>query len=364
MSSETISHRAVPGDSGRRLDELLLELLSARLGREAPSKSKVRRLVMAGAVAINGRPLRHASLRLASGMDISIRLDRELFLAEMDPGDIVFEMAPRDIVFEDEWIIAVNKPAGLPTEPTIVANRDHLQAAVVRFLAKRNGGGDPPLYIHHRLDRDTSGVIVFSKRKEANAGLHAIFERHLAQKTYLAICRRPACLPSAEFRVENRLGRISPKSQAAKWGAVSQGGAPAQTDFSLRRTGASGLLVEARPITGRTHQIRVHLAGLGLPLWGDPLYGGPGRIAGQPVGRVMLHALKLELPHPVDGRPLAIEAPLPADFRACLELMDHPTETGPHKSRQSNSDQHSGPCTMRPGSGQPRKRGCSHRRPH
>jgi 23S rRNA pseudouridine1911/1915/1917 synthase len=344
-----------PAEAGLRLDDWLLDHLAAQAAADSGpaaaalvSKSKVRRLVMSGALMVDGRPVRFASLTLAAGQRLAVAWELERFLAEKDPGDIDFELSTAGIVYEDDWLIAVDKPAGLPTEPTMVAGRDHLQAAVVRFLAGRDGLADPPVYIHHRLDRDTSGVIVFSKRKEANAGLHAAFEKHLAQKTYLAICRRPARLPGPEFRVENRLGRISPKSRAAKWGAVPQGGDPAYTDFSLRRTGAAGLLVEARPRTGRTHQIRVHLAGLGLPLWGDPLYGGPERIGGMPVPRVMLHALRLELPHPVTGARLVLEAPPPADFRDCMELL----ESIPGASRPGNSPRH------------PRQAGRSPRRPH
>lgn len=323
--------------------------------------SKLRRLIISGSVFVNGRRLRIPSAHLKSGDRIEVSLDPDLFFMEKQPDDIVFELTPERILYEDEVLIVIDKPARLPTEATIVEGRDNLAAAVKRYLHTRTGT-EPYLGLHHRLDRDTSGVILFTKRKEANAAIHRIFKDHLAQKEYIALCVRagvqiaqdvtamragvqlaqdvtapgtaaafirkpqaeppaqdnristPQFKPGSRFTVENALGRISPKSQAARWGAVQTGGEPAKTDFEIRENIQGMLVILARPLTGRTHQIRVHLAESGLPLLGDTLYGGSAEYAGKPVPRVMLHARKLTFPHPVDGHEICIEAPLPPDW--------------------------------------------------
>ena len=111
------------------------------------------------------------------------------------------------------------------------------------------------------------------------------------------------------------------KSAQAKWGAVGPEGSPAHTDFEILERYAQAVRVLARPLTGRTHQIRVHLSGLGLPILGDALYGGPSTVSGQAIPRVMLHARALSFPHPRTGAPLTINAPLPQDFLACVESL-------------------------------------------
>jgi len=303
-----------------RLDDFLLQNLPTELERILPgtafSKSKLRRLVVAGAVSVNGIKVRSAAIELKRGASVVVVLDTAKFAFEKTPDDIAFELTAERVLYEDEDIIVVDKPAGFPTEATMVASRDHLHAAVKRYL-----GGGAYVGLHHRLDRETSGVILFTKRREANTNVHKMFLEHLAKKQYQALTVRPVRLPKAAFSVDNSIGRISPKSAAGKWGAVALGGDPAHTDFRLLEERRNGLLVLAMPLTGRTHQIRVHLAGLAIPLLGDVLYGGPATIAGPAVPRVMLHASSLSFPHPADGRPMTVEAPLPNDFKDCLKRL-------------------------------------------
>jgi 23S rRNA pseudouridine1911/1915/1917 synthase len=364
------------GKESLRLDELLLKTVPHELARlekeEIVSKSKIRRLIVAGAVSINGRQIRVPSASVSRGQMITIRLDTEKFSFEKQPDDIAFELTEKDVLFEDDAIIVVNKPAGIPTEATMVASRDHLQAAVRRFLfrrAERESGkiaNEPYVGVHHRLDRETSGVILFTKTRAVNEAVHAMFLDHTARKEYEALTVKPRVMPHREFSVDNALGRISPKSAAAKWGAVKNGGDRAHTDFILLEPRETFLRIRAMPITGRTHQIRVHLAELGLPLLGDKLYGGPDTIAipsdidpetlqtttpdetripkpasgaaafirsKEPrppeaeanrdcvtvsVPRVMLHAAKLTFPHPVTGQSMTVEAPFPDDFLAFI----------------------------------------------
>ena len=274
---------------------------------------------MAGAVTVKGRITRIATLVLQPLSQVQVRLDPDKFAQEKDPGDLVYEVKSQDILFEDDWIILINKPPGIPTEGTVVATRDSLHGAVLRYLTKKNLNPDSPPYLglHHRLDKETSGVILFTKDKGVNKAIHDMFLHHQAQKTYLALCVKAPGVRSS-FTVENHLGRISPKSTAAKWGALA-GGDWAKTDFQISETIKNGYLIQAMPLTGRTHQIRVHLSGVGLPLWGDELYGGPMVVGETKIPRVMLHALKLTFPHPHTHEIMTIQAPLPPDFLALLK---------------------------------------------
>lgn len=299
------------------LNDLLRAEIPARLCREV-SNSKIRRLIVAGAVRVDGVPCRNPSAPVRAGSSVSVRVDVGKLFYEKPADDIAFELTARDVLYEDGCLIVVNKPACFPTEAGMVASRDNLHAAVVRYLfadARRshpNLRNPPYAGIMHRLDHGTSGVILFTKTREVNAACHALFEEHAAQKTYRAVVSpAPRC---RDCSVEMFMGRISPKSQPAKWGAVAErdGGVYARTDIAVVARGARGgkpvAFVECRPHTGRTHQIRVHLASLGAPILGDVLYGG------QPHARVMLHAHTLSFSHPVTHEPISITAPLPDGF--------------------------------------------------
>lgn len=304
-----------------RLDGFLREALPEPLRKSTPplevNNTRLRRLILSGSVRVNRQACRNPAWTLRPGDKISVSLDPEKFSARKDPGDLVWDLTPAAILYEDEGILVLNKPAGLPTEGTVVADRASLASAAQRYLQGEN------LKVPHRLDKETSGVILLVKDPRLNKRIHDIFAQREARKTYLALTVAPQLARSWEpgrcFQVENRLGRISPQSKAAQWGAVADG-VEAKTEFSLLSRGAHTFLVEARPFTGRTHQIRVHLAGLGLPLLGDVLYGGPASWQGQDILRVMLHAQRLEIPHPVTRESLVFEAPVPPDFAKAARL--------------------------------------------
>lgn len=299
------------------LNDLLRAEIPARLCQDV-SNGKIRRLIMAGAVRLGGVPCRNPSAPVRAGASVSVRIDSERLFYEKPVNDVAFELTARDVLYEDDCIIVVNKPACFPTEAGMVASRDNLHAAVVRYLfanarrAHPNLRNPPYAGIMHRLDRETSGVILFTKTREVNAACHALFEERVAQKTYRAVVSPAPC--RGQCSVEMFMGRISPKSQPAKWGAVAEqdGGVYARTDIAVVAQGDLGgkpvAFVECRPHTGRTHQIRVHLASLGAPILGDVLYGG------QRSARVMLHAQTLSFPHPVTHEPITITAPLPDGF--------------------------------------------------
>ena len=328
----------------------------------AVSNSKIRRLIFSQNVWISqsgqsrGFALcKNPSIVLQKNALVKVFLDSEKFFYQKQNDDIKFELDEKRVLYEDDAIIVVNKPARFPTDATFVQDRDNLRAAVVRYLHKKIGLDKNPPYcgIVHRLDRDTSGVILFSKRRDCNAALFAAFDSsgaesfgkpfnaapHLglasdsaccgrvAKKKYIAVCAPAQDCSKAkssaarlglekdfcagdEFSVQNYLGRVSPKAQAAKWGLVpkEKGGKFARTDFKVLEKLKGVFLIEAELKTGRTHQIRVHLSQKGLPILGDELYGGRAD------KRIFLHALLLELPHPVDGRQLRFEAPLSPEF--------------------------------------------------
>lgn len=315
-----------------RLIQFLSDEISACLARFEPeavvSRSKVRRLVIAGAVSVHGKQERRPEREIPPGTAIRVILDTSRFLYEKTPDDIAFDLCPEAILYEDEWLLIVNKPARFPTEATIVDSRDHLHAACRRYLG-RNGEhrNTPYCGLLHRLDRETSGVIIFSKTRSVNTAIQKQFTEKTIEKTYYALTARASGLPAAvkksadepRFSVHNRIARISPKSTQGKWGAVLTGGDEAHTDFELAGRQDAILLIRAFPRTGRTHQIRVHLAGLGLPILGDSLYGGPANFCGAPVPRVMLHAAEIRLIHPLSEKQLLVTAPLPQDFQQFWE---------------------------------------------
>ena len=323
--------------SSASLNDLLRSELPRLIGAEI-SNSKIRRLIVSGCVSVNGRQVRLPAFKLRSGSQVQTLIDEEKLFFEKQPDDIKFELSEKDILFEDESIILVNKPAHFPTEAGMVGSRDNLHAAVIRFLFERqkiqhpNAKNPPYLGIMHRLDRDTSGVILFTKARSVNAACHEMFEKHRARKVYNALVAVKSSearklVAGSSFTVDFPLGRISPKGHAAKWGRVSEknGGLPARTSFTVLKeispaklksfSGKSPLphaekllLLECRRLTGRTHQIRVHLASQNLPILGDTLYGAPE------YERIMLHAASLTFPHPVTGKMLCVEAGSPFDI--------------------------------------------------
>jgi RluA family pseudouridine synthase len=305
---------------GKRLDHALAELLPAAAGMPL-SKAKVRKLIIAGAVYMNRGRVRIASKIVRTGTRLEVYLDpaKLLALGEREPSkDWNPESIP--VLFVDEWLIAVNKPAGLPTQPTL----DEARSNLYTLLKKKH----EYVGLHHRLDRDTSGVILFTLRKEPNAEVGRLFREHLARKTYWAIVsiqeRRGARSDDRtladRWTVENFLARE--KGKAGKMRSVRSGGDAARTEFRVLAKQGSYALVEAKPLTGRMHQIRVHLSEGGMPILGDVVYGGEPEVNAAKVPRVMLHAAELAFSHPITKRETVVAAPLPEDFRFFLSRLD------------------------------------------
>ena len=302
---------------GVTLNDFLRKKIPEAIGGEKISNSKIRRLIVAGAVFVDGRQCRISAWTLKKNSTVQARVDEEKLFYEKRPDDIEYTLTESDVLFEDENLIVVNKPAFIPTEGTVVADRFSMHKAVIDYLWKKNPSLRNPPYvgIMHRLDRETSGALLFTKTRTVNNAVHSIFEEHLAQKTYRAVCSGRLLIPCADsedrFSLENFIGRISAKSAKCKIGAVDErhGGKYAKTDFHIAAKKNGLMYVDCKPLTGRTHQIRVHLSSVGLPILGDELYGGKKGFE-ENNGRIMLHAFSLEFPHPVTGEQLKIYAPM------------------------------------------------------
>ena len=305
-------------ESKIRLDELLRQNLPKLTGLEL-SNSKIRRLIMAGCIRVNGREVRIPSYTVFVKSNVEAFIDKDKLLYEKQADDISFEVTEESVLYEDEYLIFINKPAKFPTEKTIVTDRDNLHDAVVRYLWKKNPSLRNPPYvgIMHRLDKDTSGVILFTKTREVNKAIFDMFDSSKlelnetseknyrpVQKTYIAVVK-DSVLIKESFTVKNFLGRITSKSAGCKWGEVpeSRGGLIAVTEFKVIKRDAGRCYLECHPITGRTHQIRIHLAGLGTPIYGDTLFNG------DKAERLFLHAKSLELTHPITGKKISVSAP-------------------------------------------------------
>ena len=281
-----------PGDAGERIDRFIA-------ARGGISRGEARRALDAGSVFLEGRRCKVAGRLVWPGQRVMVNLE--------EGGRAAALPAPLDrarLVYADADLVAVDKPAGVPAQPTLTTDRGTLPELVAALLGA-------PVTIVHRLDRETSGVTVLARTKGAAATLSEAFRAGTPEKTYLALCARTPAPP--EGRIDAPLGKDPARAGLRR---VDPRGDAAATRYRTLRAGPGGALVEARPETGRTHQIRVHLAHLGAPLLGDARYGGPRRVGELAIPRVMLHAIRLELAHPTTGARMAFEAPVPEDFAA------------------------------------------------
>jgi 23S rRNA pseudouridine1911/1915/1917 synthase len=316
-----LERRAGAAESGRRLVDALKAWLDAERAEPVPM-ARVRALVSAGGVRVDGVVVRAPGRPLRRGEHVRALVKPELLQARSRALDRPFVLTPAAVLFDDGAVLAVDKPAGLPTHATADPSRPSLATHVERYLRER--GRTAPVAVHQRLDRDTSGVVLFGVDPRANAGLARAFADRLAEKAYLAITAAPVPRPPVRFRIEAPLGAAAPGREGVRVGG--KGAKPAETDVLVREVLEGALLVEARPLTGRRHQVRAHLAHAGMPILGDPVYSPPPADlragfrgpAGPKVPRLMLHAWRLALPHPISGKPLVIDSPIPSDFAAVV----------------------------------------------
>ena len=279
----------------------------------AISRSRWQQLIAGGGVAINGAEIRKPNAALAPGDVLSC------VLPEPEPVGLVAADIPLDVLFEDADLIVLNKPAGLVVHPAPGHAADTLVNALLHHCADLQGiGGELRPGIVHRLDKDTSGVLVVAKNEQAVAHLVAQFSAHRVEKEYLALVWGAPEKPSGT--IELPIGRHP--ANRKKMAVVARGRAAVTHYETLAATPLAAIL-RVRIETGRTHQIRVHLAHLGHPVVGDAVYGRARR--GLPenlsIPRQMLHAHVLKLVHPRDGRRLEFTAPPPPDFLAAQKIL-------------------------------------------
>lgn len=266
----------------------------------------IKRMIDLGGAHVDGRRVRRCSLSVTAGQQIELHVDG----LPLEP----FRLDPARIIYRDRYLLALDKPAGVATQPTPARYQGTIYAALQQFFGET---GQVSLGMVQRLDRDTSGVLIFSTHSKAHKGLTAAFGEHRVTKRYLALVA--GHLENDEGEMRSQLARRRATNRMV---SVERGGKPALTRYR-RIAGYDGAsLVEVEIPTGRSHQIRIHFAEAGHPLLGDVAYGGPAMVRGLTIIRQMLHASELCLDHPVNGARLELKAPLPEDFRAVLDFLD------------------------------------------
>jgi 23S rRNA pseudouridine1911/1915/1917 synthase len=339
---------AVPPEAaGQRLDHFLVAQL------DSVSRSRIQLLIEQQDVLVNGQHEK-ASLKLRGGESIVITGEPHPAPLKATPEDI-----PLDVVFEDAHLAVVNKPAGMMVHAGAGQSNDErsrgtlVNALLYRFNKLSSTGGELRPGIVHRLDKDTSGLIIVAKNDRAHLALGEMFSSRGIRKTYIALVqgaveRQKGTINAPVGRDPVRRTRMTTKPLGDARSAVSH----YEVVRRLETRFGKFTLVNVRIETGRTHQIRVHMASLGHPVVGDTLYGGSGHLTDQvasqalqskaarrkaeperlKLGRNFLHAARLEFAHPATGKPLQLEAPLPVEldaFLARLESAPNPkTKTG------------------------------------
>lgn len=293
-------------EKGARLDAYLARALSDQ------SRNRIARLIEGGHVTVDGRPSK-PSHRLRGGESVQV------VVPPPAPADIPAEAIPLDVLYEDGDIIVVNKPAGLVVHPGAGRRTGTLVNALLHRCPDLGGIGDKIRPgIVHRLDRDTSGAIVVAKTERAHRSLAGQFKDRTVEKEYLAVVA--GRMPKKTGKIEAAIGRHA--TQRKKMSTRTRRGREAVTEYRVVGEGEKASLLCVRILTGRTHQIRVHMAAMGHPILGDGVYGGKSaRPADLPLPRQMLHARRLAFSHPVTGERLSFTAPVPADMRNLLERL-------------------------------------------
>jgi 23S rRNA pseudouridine1911/1915/1917 synthase len=292
--------------AGERLDRALTALLDDR------SRALIQKHIESGAVTIDGAPPERGS---ATKLRLGARIQYEP--PPPEPVDLVAEDIPLSVLFEDEHLIVVDKPANLVVHPAAGHPRGTLVNAVLHHVQvdlHGVGASDRPGIVH-RLDRDTTGVIAIAKTPRAHELMAKAFADREVEKTYLAVVL--GVPDPREGTIDTLYGR-HPRDRKRFSSKVATG-KRAVTHYRVQELLRQSSLLEIQLETGRTHQIRVHFADRGHPLVGDPVYGGRKAIV--PFERPALHSLRLSLPHPITGRKLTCEAPIPQDFSSLLEAL-------------------------------------------
>lgn len=302
---------APPESKGERLDQAL-----ARVFPDL-TRSRIQGLIEAGHARVEGKSAK-AALRLKGGERLQLHVPAPVAAVPQA------EALPLSVLHEDRDLVVVDKAAGMVVHP----GAGHASGTLVNALLHRvkdlaGVGGELRPGIVHRLDKDTTGCLVVAKHETALVALQKAFKTRAVDKRYLALVHGTPKV--AEARIDTLYGR-HPVHRQRFTGKVKEG-KPAATVYRVREAFEGAALVEVELLTGRTHQIRVHLSEAGHPLLGDSVYGSGRKAKGRAaeaqevLGRQGLHAWKLAFPHPRTGKEVRVEAPLPEDFTAALKVL-------------------------------------------
>ncbi len=309
-----VSLTVPPGADGLRADRFVADATGL-------TRAHVQRLIKEGLLVRDGRPIRaNVSVSAGEGLDLEI--------PDVRPVEIEAEDIPITVVYEDDDMLIVNKPAGLVTHPS----PGHAGGTLVNALLARGGpaafGGIAGVArpgIVHRLDRDTSGLLMVARNDRAQASLMAQLKARRVKKTYLALVAGEP--PATVGRIEAPIGR-DPRHRTRM--AVVPDGRPSVTAYRVRERFGGWTLLEVDLVTGRTHQIRVHLASIGHAVAGDPVYAtGEARRGPDGLERLFLHAWRLELEAPAGGRMVHATADLPGELEDVLDGLRRRREGRP-----------------------------------
>jgi len=291
--------------TGLRLDRYLVSLLNDI------SRTGAQQLIAEGAILVNGKPGK-ASYALRQGDEIWV-----LWTVPAPPQrDVTPQHIPLDVLYEDSDLLIINKPAGLVVHPAPGHYDDTLvNALVARYPELQAREGDLRPGIVHRLDRDTSGLLIVARNTRAQTALMEQMKRHEIEKRYLALVEGVISLDQGS--IEAPIGRDPRHRQ--QMAITATGSREALTHFRVLRRYAHHTLLLLQLETGRTHQIRVHLKAIGHPVVGDPVYGSGRSHKDIHLQRQFLHAYQLRFPHPTSGKLVEFEAPLPTDLQVVLD---------------------------------------------
>jgi len=301
-----------PDNKGERLDTYLT--LKSGL-----SRSNVQKLIKLGLVTVNGK-FEKVSYRIKGGDHI------ELIIPDEPENILIPENIPLDILYDDDHVVVVNKPSNMVIYPVAGHKRGTLlNALIARYRRLASIGAPLRPGVVHRLDKDTSGVVVIARNDAAYLDLTRQFKEREVEKHYLALLY--GNVKNDRGEISRAIGRAY--TDRKRMSTRTRKGKEAITRFEVIKRFKSATLAKIRIITGRTHQIRVHFASLGNPVLGDKTYGGKTSIkfAQKTItfNRQMLHAYSLRFKHPVSGQPMEFTAPMPEDMQKAIEELSIPT---------------------------------------
>lgn len=298
---ETITVQANENDKGKRIDSFLNEVI------EDATRSYIQKIIDGGYVEITGKKTTKSGNKLKGTETIVVNLPEDETL------DLIPEDIPLEIIYEDSDIVIINKAPNMVVHPAHGNHNGTLVNALlyhIKDLSTINGVIRPGIV--HRLDKDTSGVIVVAKHDEAHTTLSDMFKEKTLEKTYVCIAK--GVFKDKSGRIETLIGR-DPRDRK-KMAVVTENGKIAISNYEVLDESKNYSLVKVRIETGRTHQIRVHMKSLNHPILGDATYGN----STDGIARQMLHAYRLKFTHPISKKDMVVTAPIPEDFKRAAKF--------------------------------------------